>query len=181
MKEETLQKIKEDYKQIIEKRNHLLQLCEEITKLEEDENVKKYLKIKEELSKIDYKNQIKETDSYILDAVFWRYQRLIQDIDTNDIYVYMGTYMLDNICDIEHGPSDIRLKDDDPRAQYRIYRNIENGYSKEIPISECDEFEKNHKVITDENFYTLQKEFIMTAVNEGQEEACRKILSRTLK
>ena len=107
--------------------------------------------------------------------------------DTNEIYVCLGTFMLDNICDIVNGPSDIRLDRDDSRAEYRIYRNIENNYSEQIPIRKCEEFEKTHKVIIpnttsiERYYYELQKEFITLAVTEGQEKACKKILNRNKK
>ena len=103
---------------------------------------------------------------------------------TNEIYLCMGTFMMNNICDIEHGSSDIRLNRDDPRAEYRIYRNIEDEFSRLIPIHKCEEFERNHKVIipktiyTERYYYELQREFIRIAISEGQEIACKKILER---
>ena len=71
----------------------------------------------------------------ILDSTFYSHRHMIKT--TNDIYVCMGTFMMDNICDIEHGPSDIRLKGDDPKAEYRIYKNIETEELEIITIRKC--------------------------------------------
>ena len=105
--------------------------------------------------------------------------------ETNDIYLCLGTFRMDDICDIVHGPRDIRLKRDDPKAEYRIYRNIEDGFSEQIPIHKCDEFERIHKIIfpkvdylADKYFYELQREFIKLSIFQGQKTACKKILSK---
>ena len=92
--------------------------------------------------------------------------------------------MMSSSCDIEHGPSDIRLNRDDPRVEYRIYRNIENGDSKCKPIRKCDEFERIHKIIipkttfTQAYYHELQKKFITLAITEGQSSAVLKILKQ---
>ena len=185
MEQEILDKIIKNYNQGLERKKHYEDLLKKITKLEEDEKIKEYITLKKRLEQVDYKKIIGETDSQILDSTFNSYKYMIDD--TNEIYVCLGTFMLDNICDIVNGPSDIRLDRDDSRAEYRIYRNIENNYSEQIPIRKCEEFEKTHKVIIpnttsiERYYYELQKEFITLAVTEGQEKACKKILNRNKK
>ena len=182
MTEEVLKEIKKDYEQRKETRNHLSEVLEEIIKLEEDDTVKKYLNLKKELESINYKKIIEQSDEQILYSSFYNNRYMI--IETNDIYICMGTFMMDSICDIVHGPSDIRLNRDDPRAEYRIYRNIEDGYSEVISMRKCEEFERMHKVIipniywTEKYFYELQKEFIKITLEEGQEAAYKRVLSK---
>ena len=160
MEEEILQKIKDDYVRRKEERANLLNLMGEIAKLEENETVKKYLALTEELASVKFKKNLLVSDEELLDLSFRSNCYSIKK--TNNIYVCLGTFRLDNICDIVHGPSDIRLNRDDPRAEYRIYRNIEDGFSEQIPIKKCAEFEATHKVIfpktsrTDKFYYELK-------------------------
>ena len=88
-------------------------------------------------------------------------------------------------CDIVHGSSDIRLSRDNPRAEYCIYSNIEDGCSEYVSIKKCEKFEMMHNVIipntnifTDAYFIKLQKEFFSLAVTFGQEEAKKRILEK---
>lgn len=183
MKEEVLNQIKDSYNQKKKIRNDILALLDRLRKLEENDIVKEYIKLKQQLDTTNYQKILGEPENQILYSTFYSHRYMIKD--TNEIYVCIGTFRLDNICDIEHGPSDIRLKRDDPRAEYRIYRNLEDEFSKQIPIHKCEEFERTHNVIipkttlsTEKYYYELQKEFITLAVTEGQETACRKILKR---
>lgn len=182
MEQEILQKIKDDYERRKQERTNLQNLMQEIKNLEETETVKKYLSLTEKLDSIKFKKNLLVSDMELLDLSFRSYCYSIRS--TNNIYVCLGTFMLDSCCDIVHGPSDIRLKYDDPRAEYRIYRNIEDGYSKQIPIRKCALFELNNKVIfpqtskTDKFYYELQREFISTMIKHGQEEACKRILTK---
>lgn len=182
MEQKILQKIKDDYERRKQERTNLQNLMQEIKKLEENETVKKYLALNEQLNSIKFKKNLLVSDIELLDLSFKSYCYSIRS--TNNIYVCLGTFMLDSSCDIVHGPSDIRLKYDDPRAEYRIYKNIEDGYSKQISIRKCALFEATNKVIfpqtsrTDKFYYELQKEFISTMIEHGQEEACKRILIR---
>lgn len=182
MEQEILQSIKEESRKRQEKREYFSNLLEQLEKLEEDENVKKYVELRKKTDSVDYQKLLEESDEDILYRTFYRHQYMIKN--TNEIYVCLGTFMLDNICDIEHGPSDIRLNRNDPRAEYRIYSDLENEVSRQIPISRCEEFERTHRVIfpqtslTQKYYYQLQKEFISLVVTEGQEKACQKILSK---
>ena len=109
--------------------------------------------------------------------------------ETNNIYVYMGTFKKNHECDIEHGANDYRVNKNDPDADYRIYRNLEfmayqDGYEIEIPIKECESFEQNHIVIypqgtclCDQYYLKLRDEFFDTAILDSQEKALEKIMT----
>lgn len=182
MKEEVLQTIKEDYEKTKERRTNILDISKQLATLEGFDMIKEYLKLREELECVGDKKITEQTESQILNSSFRSHRYLIKE--TNEIYVCMGTFMLSNTYDIEHGPTDYRLKRDDPHAEYRIYKDIENDENIRIPINMCEEFESTHKVIipktslTEKYFYLIQKEFIEIAINEGQAVACRKILSK---
>ena len=74
MTEEVLQEIKKDYEKRKEEREYLSKLLEEVIILEEDENVKKYLRLKEELSKVNYQKILAESDTQLLDSSFYSHR-----------------------------------------------------------------------------------------------------------
>ena len=182
MEQEILQKIKDDYERRKQERDDLQKLIQAIKELEETEIVKKYLALTEKLASIKFKKNLLVSDIELLDLAFRSNCYSIKK--TNNIYICLGTFMQDSCCDIVHGSSDIRLKYDDPRAEYRIYKNIEDNFSKLIPIRKCALFEATNKVIfpqtsrTDKFYYELQREFISTMIEQGQEEACKRVLTR---
>ena len=182
MKEEMLQSIKKDYENQKELRDNTIKSLEKLKELENNEIVKEYLNLKEKLQLLKYERIINQTDTEIINTLFRR--NMYSNKDTNEIYVCLGSFKLDNVYDIEHGPSDFRVRRDDPTAEYRIYKDIENENYIQLAIDKCEKFENTHKVIipktilTDKYYYELQKEFILTAVEEGQEKACQKILAK---
>ena len=83
---------------------------------------------------------------------------------------------------IEYGnPLEIEVEIDDPRATHRYYWNLEGIYSISVNIEDCEEFEKTHTVLYVDNFYELQKEFVITAIKESQERAVNKVLKKQMK
>lgn len=184
MEQKILNKIKKSYEDGLKRKKHYSEILKEVKELEQAENVKRYIELKNRLEQVNYEKIIGETEEQILERAFNSWTYAIQK--TNEIYLCMGTFMIDSICDIVHGPSDIRLTRNDPRAEYRIYRNIEDGYPRQIPIRKCEEFEQIHKIIfpkidylANKYFYELQREFFSISITEGQEKACSKILSKT--
>lgn len=79
MKEEILAQIKESYEQGVKRKKHLSNLLEQITMLEENEIVKKYLKLKQGLETVDYQRLLSETEEQILDDTFYSYRYMIKD------------------------------------------------------------------------------------------------------
>ena len=186
MEQEILNKIRKSYKDGLKRQEKYLEILKQVQELEQDENVKRYIELKNRLGQVDYQKIIGETETQILERAFNSWQYAINE--TNGIYLCLGTFMMERTCDIEHGPKDIRLERNDPKAEYRIYRNIEDGYSEVISIKNCEQFEKTYKVLflkddffADRDFYELQREFMIIAVTKGQREACKKILSKNIK
>ena len=66
----------------------------------------------------------------------------------------------------------------DLRATDRRYQNLEGVWGHSFSIEDSNEFERTHTIIFDTDFYELQNEFIMTAVNENQENAVSKVLKK---
>ena len=97
---------------------------------------------------------------------------------------YLGTYKYTDEIDIIHSSHDISVSYDSPVADYRVYQNIEEWSSKQIPISKCEQFEKaytilNQKVsITRKGFYEIQKDFFIRAIKVNQESAKKMVLRK---
>lgn len=183
MEKEILDKIKIDYKNALERKKYILELIDKINKLEENDIVKKYIELIVEYESLENDKIINQSEQSIFDSIC--YDNMYKIRETNEIYVCLGTFMSSYDCDMIHGISAVRLSRDDPRAEYRIYRNIENGYSDYVSITVCDKFEETHHVIipntnifTDSYFFKYQKEFFSLAVTVGQEEAKRRILEK---
>lgn len=128
---------------------------------------------------------VEKKESDVIMHVYKKYLSYIEEKDTNGIYVYMGSYMPTDTSDYvsyvdatDEAPFEMEVDINDPRATHRRYWNLEGVWAKSIAIEDCDEFERTHTVIYVNNFYGLQREFIMMAVNESQEVAVSKILKR---
>lgn len=182
MKEEILQSIKKEYQEKKQQQNNTIEILKKIEELEQNEIVKEYLNLTEQINTVDYSQIIAQNKDDLLESAFRKHSNLIKE--TNGIYVCLGTFMMDNICDIEHGPSDYRVRRNDPKAEYRVYQDLENYNTKQIPIKQCEEFENTHTVIipktilTEKYYYELQREFLKNAVKYGQEKACQKVLKK---
>ena len=119
----------------------------------------------------------------IIDDVFRENIYQIKNNETNKIYVYKGTYKYDDSYDIVHGASSIRVNRNDPTALFSVYQDIEQNWDKNVRIDKCDDFEKDNYVIFGKisNYYQIRKEFIVDAVNLGQEKAVSNVLKKYIK
>lgn len=116
--------------------------------------------------------------------IYKKYERFIEEEDTNGIYVYYSTYMPSNYTydEIEDGaPFEIEVSYENPNATHRYYYNLEGLHVESISIEDQQKFEATHKVLYVDNFYKLQQDFIVTAVKESQEKALSKILKNKKK
>lgn len=183
MKQELLDSIKKEFNMKKERRKELKKKQKRKNELDQNKWVREYLELKEELSDRDNLQLVNQTDSEILVKSF-RNSIYMIDGDTNEIYVYIGTYMYTDYVDIVHPPRDCRVDRNSTKANYRLYKNIENEDIRQVHITRCDEFEKEHKIIilktylSDYQFHKIQKEFIELAVKKGQDEACKQILKK---
>ena len=188
MTNEELEKIRKKFKELQEKRTEILKLGEAIKLLEQNPTVKKYL----ELVNLYEKNttgRMYEFDKKTDDDLLYSSLCSVRINETNNIYVYMGTFQKNYECDIEHGSTDYRVNKHDPDANYRIYRNLElmsyqDAYEIEVQIEDCEKFEQGHIVIYPKKtslynqfFLKTRDEFFKTSVYESQEKALEKVLN----
>jgi len=183
MKEEILNIIRDEYQNRKERKKDVENMMTRIEELKENEFVKEYLSLLYNLDKINYKDILGWTDDMMLDLAISGNVRNIEE--TNGIYVCLGTFVLTDLYDIEHGPRNSRVDRNDPRAEYRIYQDIECNESIHVPIRLCEEFENSHKIIFPNRYfagkfyYDIQREFIREAIATNQETACAKVLSKS--
>ena len=182
MKEEILEQITKEYKELKEAKKELEYKKNRIRQLEENKFVQEYLNLYHEIYEINSKNEM-----YLPDDILFRrsIDRCLKNLEeTNGIYVYMGTYSWSNNKDVMR-PSDEKLNYSDPNAKFRIYRDLEK-INEEIvlPISECKDFEKNNTVIVlrtaipESKIYQVQEEFLQDAIKTNQEEAKKRVLRK---
>ena len=177
MTEELLLKIrKESEEQIkgLQKYNEYARLRNHLAKEEE---------IKESLG-LPYTRDMylpEKTEEQVIMEIYKKYERTIDEKDTNGIYVYYSTYMPSDYTwdEIEDGaPLEIEVSYENPNATHRYYYNLEGLNVERVNIEDQKKFEETHKVLYVDNFYELQQQFILTAVRESQEKALSKILKK---
>ena len=178
MENEVYKKIVDEYINNKGKQEKYKKLLEKKELLEQDENVKEYLSIIKTINKYNKSSFIKDNEQLILNS-FNNYSYQIKD--TNNIYVYIGTYCYAVAINFK-GTIDKSVDRDDPNADYRLYINLEKFMdSKKIPIDESEKFEKTHRIVYAKNrqeYIALQKQFIIDSVNYDQETAIQKILKK---
>ena len=183
MKIEELKELKEKVEQLIKERDKVLEIQEEIKKLEETDEIKRYLYLLDLLQeKTTGRNTgiEKYTNKKIIDIAVCN-TKITPD---EEIYVYIGTYKYSDEIDIVHGSYDIPVSRANHDANYVLYQNLEAKYYEtvQIPYKKADEFESTHKIIFPQNvaskqryFYDLQSEYFETMVFESPEKAKEKV------
>ena len=180
MEEEIINKIKKEYNKRKVAKERSLKIISRKQELENDPKVQEYLKLNNMIINSKCEQKIKQSNDEIIESIFNKYKYSIRE--TNNIYVYLGTFVVSNEYDIVHRPSDIRVSYDDPKAQFRIYINLENNIEEIIKINDCDKFEEENNIIfpityNKRNYhYELQKEFSKDIIIDGQERACERDL-----
>lgn len=122
-----------------------------------------------------------KTEEQIIMEIYKKYERFIDEKDTNGIYVYYSTYMPSDYTfeDIMQGaPYQIEVSYNHPDATHRYYYNLEGLYVESVNIEDQKRFEETHKVLYVDNFYKLQEDFVVTSVRESEEKALSKILKK---
>ncbi len=175
MKEELLEELKKEFinkKREIERYNANVRRVKE---LEKDDNVKEFLKrtgLKENLS------YIRKSDIDIIGGIKDSYIYKNGKNNTNKIYFYYGTFV-----ENKDGGIGYQVNYRNKYAKTRLYYDIENMWPIQVGIEESKEFEANNTIIgthygsrMDVNY--IQKEFLLEAVEHGQEVAKAKILKK---
>ena len=177
MTEELLMKIRDESQKEIDGMDKYNEYADRRNELANIEEIKKYLGL-------PYTRNMelpRKSEKGIIMATYDRYVAYIDEKDTNEIYVYIGTYRpSDFTCEeIEDGaPFEIEVDRNDPTATSRRYSKLEGVWGYSFNIEDSEEFERTHTVIFVDDFYQLQSEFIMTAVKESQEKAVSKVLKK---
>lgn len=178
MDKEVYEQIVEDYNEAKKMQQSYKKLLEKKELLEQDEKVKEYIEILQ-LMKDYNKSTLDKSNRELITDLFNK--NVNKSKSTNDIYVYIGTYEYATGINIK-GTIDKAVDRDDPNADYRLYINLEKFLdTKQIAISEADEFEKTNTVIYAENrneYRELQYEFIKYSIELGQEKAIQKIIKK---
>ncbi len=183
MKEETLNEIRREVKELKRKNEEINRKSRRIQELEQDIKVREYLRLRG-VKEIRIKEHLETDEDTLVTKVYYKHLRNINENDTNKIYAYLGTYKSSYETDIEHGSSDIRVDYLDPKAEYRIFQDLEQDTQITIPISKCIEFESTHKIIYLKGYrlwgkyYNIQKEFFTVSVKSNQEKASELILRK---
>ena len=166
-----LKKIRKIYSRVIKKDSQKsLELKEKMSMLEQDSNVVKYLQFAEIYNRFIKKNQknlrVRSNEDLLIDVIVNN-----PITKTNNIYVDMGIFSLENgkLC--------------------RKYRNIEllsnqQDYEVMVMKDEIKLFENENIIINlpikkrdDKNYLKIKEQFYIDSINEGQENAIKKILS----
>ena len=134
MKESTLVKVREEYKNMVKETNQLLSYKKELMSLEQDENVKRYLEL---LELVDRDYEAPSSEKMIATTYL---NAKIQDSDSNHIMVYVGTYHRDT----DMYQDNDTITQDDSKASYKAYLDLETQEAYHIAIEEVAEFEKEH-------------------------------------
>ena len=163
MKIEELNTIRNSYERIKEDQIKAKKVWDRIDELEQNVQVKEYIELKEMMKKVNPNKKYLSNDE-ILEICIDGYLSSLSE--TNNIYVYIGT---------------VELQEKSMKKKYKRYMNLEARYDNHlIPIELSSEFENTHKIVNannQESYKRLQKEFIKTSMEEGQEKACIKVLS----
>lgn len=180
MKEELLKRIREESQVKISRLNEDNEYARNRAALEEQEEIKKMLGLPYNRSI----GPVEKTEEDIIMEVYKQYASQIEEIDTHGIFVYDSTYMaLDLTLEmIEEGyPLQVEVDMNDPRATHRYYYNLEGLFAECVNIEDIAEFEKENIVIYVENPSMLERNFIVSAVREGQEKAIQMVLKNRTK
>lgn len=182
MQIEDLKKMKEIVERLKAKRDSILKMQEEISVLEESEEVKRYLNLLEKLEEEDKTGVSSYTDKKIINIAF----RDAKIKSESKIYVYLGTYKYNYEVDIEHGSNDYLVSRTCSDADYALYQDLESYYSEtiQVPYKNIEEFESTHKIIIPKyrrHFYELQSEYIETMILDSPEAAYQMINKLVLK
>ncbi len=173
MKEDILRQIKDEVSDKLSKLDEYNTHARLINKKVEENN-KKYLSRGLPLHDSAF---IPEKTRY--DVIFETYKKYIKSIlpeETNQIFVYLGTYKPNNSTD-EFDSFDIETEPKYPNASYRRYADLEGLWEEQVPIEKCEEFEKSHTVIYDD-YNKLLKEFLISSICDSQDKAVSRILRR---
>lgn len=176
MKQENIEKMKEENKRILSKLN------EELAKRKRYEALLKNPLIMEFLSLKDYEFFVpmsEETRIQMLKPIS------MKRIDSNGIYVDQGTYIRTGTMFSEN---EYITFPNNEEASYKAYRDLETGESENVLIKDIETFEQEHLVINfpgdkitlsngySERYYELQTWFFKELLTKPQREVVKSLM-----
>ena len=186
MKEDTLQSLKEFNSEYIANMTDNNKVIQRINELQKDAKVKEYFR----LTHLDVKPYEYNSDTTRKNEIMNLYHNTKEyinndDTSSNRIYLYCG---IDNgsMFGIDYFQENI--EDFSPLLSYlckKAYWDLEKKNITYVPILECEKFEKNNRIIylshfpiTEKDYYKIQKEYIIKAIESTQEEAVSYVLKK---
>ena len=175
MEKEILEKIKRD---IIETKQWLETDLAEIKELEKNPIVAKYARMIKLKYELDH-GLFLDSDDAIGKHEFWKYtQGSINE--TNDICFLLGKYDSDSYIKYYGEATE--------ETNVLVYVNLENELMhKAIGLDKQEKFESCHIVIKTERqndwtrYYKVRDEFFTNCINDGQDTAVQKVISKNKK
>ena len=179
MREDLLKEFRNEYRQDLrakdENDKNLSILKQRKAILENSPLIKDYVELN---SQIDQYMKNGDSIDGIFNKALLKYVKKGLTEETNEIYLYLGTYYSDGIdtVEVERNSSD---------AVFDWYVDIESIKYVENPVEDRHDFELNNKVILLEDYHNskyllceIRNQFIQDALYQGQDIACNNILSR---
>lgn len=184
MTEQEYLRFKEHYECLMKSKQILLNEQEELEKLKEMPDVKRYLELVHKLDDYDNQDFMKMDERKIVSKAY-----SLAQIKNTKKYYYLTGYFKDKYdCDIVHGTGMTRCGRNDPEAIYAVYNSLETGSSyyveseEIVPMSKVNEFENNHVIlISSKSIYFEKEEFWMDIINLGYEKACERLVDKSKK
>lgn len=110
-----------------------------------------------------------------------------EENETNKIYGYLQIYKYTDEIDVVHSAVDERKKYNDPKANYRMYRDLEQYDTLILSIKDSSVFEKENIIIKpnsiflEREYYKIQEEFFDEILKSNQNKAKKRILNKYIK
>ena len=186
MHNEEIEKIKKEYEHLKMVRKEIIDLEKQIKECEQNPIVRHYFELKEMLES-DKSYEYYQTVNFNADQLLLYVINNNKITNTNNIYVYMGTYRMNWDRNGECF-EDFVVSFDDINADYSEYFNIELGvsdYNKKKLVSPIrrEEFEKNNIVLYPPNgvdkydyYNSVKIMYFDTAIKCGCDKALEKVL-----
>ena len=113
----------------------------------------------------------------------------IKEENSNKLLVYVGTYKVDKYVT---KAVELLTYENDPKAKYKRYIDVETGKSINVNMDSVQEFEETHKVIYKEvvmenimlhyqNYQDVRDEFFEDVITEPQDKVVLKLANSSEK
>ena len=167
MNNDMLEIIKKEYENKKLIRDDHNRIVSEIKALQRKKDVLNYLAITNKMDELNKYSYDEASDDDILYDIFIKnIGTITDDKDTNDIYVYMSTDVIDDQIT-------------------STYWNLEMSHPIRVLIKDAEEFENNHTILKSsfnavsvKEVIEIQKAFISKAVSSNQDKARKLVIRR---